>query len=111
MQPVKRQLEAALAEVERSSRSGGYDAMRRYLQLVSMQTTLLRKLGYRMKKMSGPINPHDRLQVRELKVRDSENVALLGSKLLKHHRSKLQTEECECFHRACSQFLTKHLPS
>ncbi|CAK0782567.1 hypothetical protein CVIRNUC_005779 [Coccomyxa viridis] len=64
MQPVKRQLEAALAEVERSSRSGGYDAMRRYLQLV-----------------------------RELKVRDSENVALLGSKLLKHHRSKLQTEE------------------
>ncbi len=34
MQPVKRQLEAALAEVERSSRSGGYDAMRRYLQLV-----------------------------------------------------------------------------
>ena len=102
MQPVKRQLEAALAEVERSSRSGGYDAMRRYLQLVSMQTTLLRKLGYRMRKFgSGLINPHNRLQVRELKFRDSENVALLGSKLLKHHRSKLQTEECECFHRAC----------
>ena len=51
MQPVKRQLEAALAEVERSSRSGGYDAMRRYLQLVSMRTRLLRKLAYRRRKL------------------------------------------------------------
>ena len=34
MQPVKRQVEAALAEIEGSSKNGGYEAMRRYLQLV-----------------------------------------------------------------------------
>jgi len=39
MQPVKRHLEAALAEIEGSSKNGGYDAMRRYLQLVRISCT------------------------------------------------------------------------
>ena len=34
MQPVSRQLEAALADIEGSSKSGVFDAIRRYLQLV-----------------------------------------------------------------------------
>ena len=39
-------------------------------------------------------------QVRELKVRDSENVALLGSELLRNFRHRLKEEECKFRHRA-----------
>ncbi|CAL5228783.1 g11975 [Coccomyxa viridis] len=64
MQPVSRQLETALADIEGGSKAGASDAIRKYLQLV-----------------------------RERKVRESENVALLGSKLLRQYKSKLQVEE------------------
>lgn len=95
MQPVKRQLEAALAEIEGSSKNGGYDAMRRYLQLVCKSLAAPRCSLV----LAKTISVHDQLmsnpQVRELKVRESENVALLGSKLLRQHTSKLSVEERE----------------
>lgn len=95
MQPVKRQLEAALAEIEGSSKSGGYDAMRRYLQLVRVHGKGLLHQDDANQECKLRSDRRACLQVRELKIRESENVTLLGCKLLRHYRSKLMVEECK----------------
>ncbi|KAK9844216.1 hypothetical protein WJX81_008328 [Elliptochloris bilobata] len=64
MGSTKKQLEQDLAELEHVGTSGRAEALRSYLRLV-----------------------------RELKVRDSENVTVLGEELLRKHRARLGAEE------------------
>ena len=42
------------------------------------------------------IHLSQQVQVRELRVRDSEDVAVFGSQLLTKHAGKLGEENCEC---------------
>ncbi len=87
-------LEQALADLEHAGvGSRRPDALRSYLRLVrpvarpsgSLCTSTLSCCSHRTEGVEG--------QVRELKVRDSENVVLVGEELLRKHRARLGAEE------------------
>ncbi len=95
---VHRQVEAVLAEIEKARKTAKYEKIRHYLQLVSLHVScmlLSSNLLMLLINDLGITSIDNAEQVREFKTRDSENVALLGSQLLRSYRHRLTEEECK----------------